>query len=199
MPAEPAAALRTVILGGRPLTLRYMTPADVPAILEFARALPTHDLLFLRRDITQVEEVTAWAQEILVGTMATILAVDEEGRIGGYSAVARTPYSWMRHIAELRVLVSEAFRSQGLGRMLVAEAFRIAVDMGVVRMIAQMTIDQQGALQTFRRLGFESMAILPDHVMDRDGKTYDLVVMRQDVTRFRATLDSLSEGDRPAR
>ena len=40
-------------IGGRDVTLRYMVEGDKPAMLNFARALPEHDLLFLRRDITQ--------------------------------------------------------------------------------------------------------------------------------------------------
>jgi hypothetical protein len=44
-------------------------------------------------------------------------------------------------------------------------------------MVAQMTIDQQGAIHTFKRLGFTSEALLHDHVLDADGTTLALVVM----------------------
>lgn len=159
-------------------------------MLAFARSLPSHDLLFLRRDITDPAEVDAWMRDIATGEVSTILAVRDD-EIAGYASVSRSPLSWMRHIAELRVLVGESMRGKGVGRVLTQEAFRVAVDMGVEKMIAQMTMDQQGAMSVFRRLGFQSEALLPGHVKDRDGKTYDLIVMSQSVTAFQTTLDSL--------
>lgn len=187
---QAGGVLTTIDVDGGVLTLRYMGAADHLRMLAFARSLPPHDLLFLRRDITDPAEVDAWMDDIATGEVSTILAVRDDD-IVGYAAVARSPLSWMRHIAELRVLVGEPLRGKGLGRALTREAFRVAVDMGVEKMIAQMTIDQQGAMSVFRRLGFQSEALLPGHVKDRDGKTYDLVVMSQSVTAFQATLDSL--------
>jgi len=91
------------------------------------------------------------------------------------------------------VLVGERGRGHGLGRSLTAEAFRIAEDMGVRKMVAQMTIDQDGAIRTFKRLGFTSEALLHDHVMDADGSTLDLVIMSQDVFAFERTLAQLED------
>ena len=45
-------------------------------ILAFARALPEHDLLFLRRDITQPDQVDAWLRDTTAGNATTVLAVD---------------------------------------------------------------------------------------------------------------------------
>lgn len=191
---ERPAILTATELAGSSITLRYMAPGDRLRMLDFARSLAAHDLLFMRRDITQPAEVDAWMRDVSTGVVSTILAVDEDV-IRGYSSVARSPLSWMRHIAELRVIVGEGGRGQGLGRILTREAFRVAVDMGVEKMIAQMTIDQQGAMAVFRRLGFESEALLRDHVKDRDGKTYDLVMMSQSVSGFQAALDALDATD----
>lgn len=173
----------TVEVGDHSLTLRLMTPLDAQRMLAFARALPTSDLLFLRRDITRPEEVAEWIEDIETGQSATIVALDGDA-IVGYSAVARSGPRWMAHVAELRVLVAEQYRRGGLGRLLITAAFRVAVDMGVEKMMAQMTVDQEGAISTFYRLGFEEEARLRNHVKDRDGKTYDLVVLSQDVSEY---------------
>ena len=47
--------------------------------------------------------------------------------------------------------------------------------------MAQMTSDQKGAIATFQRLGFQMEALLQDFVIDRNGRTRDLVVMSYDV------------------
>ena len=186
----PHATLETTQIGGRDVTLRFMTEDDAALLLTFARALPQHDLVFLHRDITDSSEVADWIEAIEQGLEGVILAV-ADGGVLGYSSVSRSPLSWSRHVAELRVVVGPDARGQGLGRALTAEAFRIAEDLGVRKMVAQMTIDQQGALRTFKRLGFTSEALLHDQVLDEDGSTLDLVVMSQDVGGFAQTLADL--------
>ncbi len=180
---SPLQLPQTATFDEHTLTLRLMTPEDAGAMLAFARALPTSDLLFLRRDITRPEEVAEWVRDIEAGNSSTILALDGDA-IVGYSAVARSEPRWMHHVAELRVLVGEQYRRGGLGRLLISSAFRVAVEMGVEKMMAQMTVDQEGAISVFYRLGFEEEARLRNHVKDRDGKTYDLIVLSQDVSEY---------------
>jgi hypothetical protein len=47
-----------------------------------------------------------------------------------------------------------------------------------------MTPDQRGARATFERLGFHPEALLADFVVDREGKTRDLLIMSHDVAGF---------------
>ena len=185
--SHPAAVLQTFQADGRTIRLQYMTPDDGAALLEFARSVPRHDLLFLRTDITTVEGVNEWVDGVLQGQMGVILAYDED-RVVGFAAVVRNPTSWARHIAELSVIVGPEARHHGFGLRLTEEAFRAAEDMAVMRMIARMTLDQAPAIELFRHLGFVPMAILPDQVMDQDGQRYDLLVMHQDIERFVDTL-----------
>lgn len=163
-------------LSGGEVTLRYAGPADFDALLAFGRALPPEDLLFLRRDITQPEEIEAWLGDIRNGLNGTILAVRDRALLG-YSSVSRAPLNWVRHVAELRVLVSPSVRGEGLGRALTEAAFQIGSDMGVLKLIAQMTLEESAAMAVFRRLGFSSEALLPDQVIDANGRTHDLIVM----------------------
>jgi len=107
-----------------------------------------------------------------------------EGRVTGYATVSHQDLQWMRHIAELRVLIEEPMRRLGLGRILTQEAFRIALGLGAEKMVAQMTIDQRDAIEAFRGMGFEPEAVLRDHVKDRDGRRWDLVVLSHDVASF---------------
>jgi L-amino acid N-acyltransferase YncA len=137
-----------------------------------------------------VEGVNEWVDEIVQGRIAVIVA-KAGSEIVGFGSVARSGTRWMRHIAELRVVVGESMRGRGLGRKLTEEAFRVAVDMGVTRMLAQMTFDQLAAIHTFRRLGFTPLALLHDHVVDEDGRPYDLILMHQEVASFTETLKHL--------
>ena len=171
--------------GNKDVTLRLMTPADRAGILAFARALPEHDFLFLRRDITQEDAVDDWIRELQSGEIVTILA-ELNGQVVGYATIHRSLLRWTAHVAELRVMVSESMRGAGLGRILTQEAFANALSEGIEKMVAQMTLDQKGAIATFEGLGFRPEALLRDQVKDRQGNKHDLLVLSHEVAKFEA-------------
>lgn len=170
-------------VGSRDITLRLMNAADKPGVLAFARKLPEHDLLFLRRDITEDPALDDWLAEIATGEITTVLALDGT-EVVGYATIQRSPLRWTAHVAELRVLVAESMRGHGLGRILTQEAFANALALGIEKMVAQMTLDQKGAIATFEGLGFRPEALLRDQVKDRDGNKHDMLVLSHDVARF---------------
>lgn len=176
---------RVVNVAGNAITLRHMAAGDRDGLVAFARAMPHHDLLFLRRDITRDEEVDAWIRDDARGEMTTIVA-ETNGTILGYGTMHRSDLSWSSHVAELRVSVSPMMRGKGLGRLLTQEVFAIALADGVEKMMAQMTLDQKSAIATFEGMGFRPEALLRDHVKDRDGNKHDLLVLSHEVARFEA-------------
>lgn len=176
-------------VGGLDLTFSYMSSRDAEAILGFADKLEEHDLLFLRRDITQLEVVEDWLRDIESGDALTILARRDEEMVG-YGTLHRNRLRWSRHVAELRVVVAPDLRGKGLGRILTQEIFKTALRSGIEKMVARMTLDQKGAISMFESLGFRSEALLRGHVKDLDGNTHDLVVMSHMVEDFRRGLDS---------
>ena len=178
---------RTVTHAGGDIALRLMTGADAPAVLAFAQALPAHDLLFLPRDITEPKVMAAWVRAIERGDIDSVLAV-RNGAVLGCAAVIRDPHSWSGHVAELRVLVSPTLRGGGLGQQLAQEGCALAFAHGHEKIVAQMTVDQRGAIAVFQALGFRPEALLTRHVKDREGKAHDLVVLSQDAAQVEAQM-----------
>lgn len=169
-------------VGSKELEFRIMGPADKAGMLALARSLPEHDLLFLARDITQDKAVEEWIAD---PNSDTIIAC-EGPTVLGYAAVHRHVMAWSSHVAELRVMVGESMRGKGLGRVLTQEAFAFALSKGIEKMMAQMTLDQKGAIAVFEGLGFRPEALLRDHVKDRSGQKHDLLVLSLEVARFEA-------------
>ena len=127
-------------LGNHEVTLRPMTANDKDGVLAFARMLSEHDLLFLRRDITQEPAMADWISELKSGEIVTILALIGSDVVG-YATIHRSLLRWTAHVAELRVTVSESVRGTGIGRVLTQEAFATALAEGIEKMVAQMTLD----------------------------------------------------------
>ena len=186
--AEPLEYPAAISLDGVTLTLRFLERGDREAMLDFARQLPIHDLLFLRRDITEPSNVDQWIEDIEDGYYTTIAAVHDD-QIVGYTSVATDRLGWTRHVAELRVLISHEMRGKNLGRLLTEQAFALAKQRGVKKMMAQMTTDQEAAVKVFTRMGFQREARLRNQVMDRDGALHDLQIMSLDVDEFQAKID----------
>lgn len=174
---------KSVTCGGVGLSLRLMQRGDEARLVAFARSLPPHDLLFLRRDISNPKVVAAWGEAVQDGSIWTVLA-ERAGGLFGCAAIVRDLYSWSPHVGEARVLVSPEFRQKGLGRVLIQESLKAAVGLGLKKLTAQMTIDQRGAITLFEELGFRGEALLKDHVLDRDGQKHDLAVLALDVDQI---------------
>ena len=165
---------------GRHAQLRLMGLSDRQKMLEFARALPPDDLLFLRTDITEPSIIDEWVRNVERGTTVTVLA-EVDGGMAGYASVHSDQARWTRRVGEIRVQVGRQFRGLGLGRRLAAEIFKLGQSRGVKKMAAMMTPDQTGARAAFEKLGFQVEALLQDWVVDREGRPRDLLIMSYDL------------------
>ena len=171
------------------IEFRLMSRPDEGAVLEFAKKLPTHDLLFLPRNISEPKVLSAWINEIERGAITSLLAV-KEARVVGCGTLVRDPHSWSPHVGELRMVVSTDVRGQGVGRALSQETFLLALGAGLEKLSVQMTVDQRAAIALFESLGFKAEALLRDHVRDIDGKKHDIIVLGHNIAQFAAQLEA---------
>jgi RimJ/RimL family protein N-acetyltransferase len=185
---------RSIALDGETIELRLMGAADESAVMAFAQAASTHDLLFLARDITHPKVVKAWIRDIEAETITTLLAWQGE-RIVGCAAIVRDSLAWSGHVAEIRVILLESMRGKGLGHQLTEEAFATALAAGAEKITARMTLDQKGALAVFEGLGFTIEALLRDQVKDRDGARHDILILSHDVARTSAKHEAIGLGE----
>src|SRR6201995_2194274 len=188
MSSEPRSYPRRVATEAGEIEFRLMSPADEAAVLDFARQLPVHDLLFLPRDIREPKVLVASIKEIERGAITSLLAV-KAGRVVGCGTLVRDPLSWSPHVGEIRNVVSADVRGQGVGRALSQEIFALALGAGLEKLSVQMTVDQQGAITLFESLGFKAEALLRDHVRDVDGRKHDIVVLGHNVAQVRAQME----------
>src|SRR6202021_1475923 len=189
MTGEPRSYPRRVATETGEIEFRLMSPADEASVLDFARQLPVHDLLFLPRDISEPKVLAAWIKEIERGAITSLVAV-KAGRVVGCGTLVRDPLSWSPHVGEIRNVVSAEVRGQGVGRALTQEIFALALGAGLEKLGVQMTVDQTGAIAIFEGVGFKAEALLRDHVRDKAGKKHDIVALGHNVAQVRAQLEA---------
>lgn len=159
---------------------RLMGPGDRDPMLAFTGALPEQDLLFLRYDITKPEVVDKWLRNIERGRTLTVLAL-EGATVIGYCSIHHSAILWTRHLGEVRLLVAPAFRGKGIGQALAERAFALVRGLTLTKLAAQMMSSQRSSQNLFHRLGFIPEALLHDWVIDRNGRTHDLILMSREI------------------
>jgi len=180
---EPGAGSGTVEhiqCGGRLYTLRRLRAGDRDDIVSLARALPEMDLQFLRSDLPDPDVVEGWIRAASSGSRFTTL-VHHQRRLVGYGSLNLRDLHWMSHLGEIRVIIAEDHRRCGLGHVLTERVFDTARELGLLKLVAQMTREQIGARRVFERLGFSPEALLTDWVIDRSGRTRDMMIMSYDL------------------
>ena len=192
--SQPRSYPRHVQLDAGDIEFRLMSRADEANVLDFAKELPTHDLLFLPRNISQPKVLSAWINEIERGAITSLLAV-KDGKVVGCGTLVRDPLSWSPHVGEIRMVVSLDVRGQGVGRALSQETFALALGAGLEKLSVQMTVDQQAAIALFESLGFKAEALLRDHVRDINGRTHDIVVLGHNIAQFEAQMEAYGLSD----
>lgn len=184
--AGPGLPRLVALPGGGTVALRLMTPDDAALLHAFFCGVPADDLLFLRRDVTDRAVIDDWAAGVAGGRVVTVLAFDEAGVLAGEASLHLSAVPWSRHVGEVRVVVGEGERLHGLGTRLASEIFLVALQRDVRKIVAEMTIEQTGALTVFQKLGFQIEGLLRGHVRDQAGALHDLVIMGHDTEEFYA-------------
>ena len=160
-----------------------MNAGDGDSMLTFARSLPENDLLFTTIDLTTPEAIDYWVRNIESGSIITILA-EVDGKLAGFGTLHHNRLFWTRHLGEVELLIDPKQRGLGLGKLLANEIFALSQEMSLRKLISRMASEQRGAIRVFEHLGFHAEALLADHVISRDGRTHDLVLMAHDITGF---------------
>lgn len=126
-----------------------MTGVERKALAAFVAKLPPHDLLFASRDISHPKVIHAWMRTLEACELTSLVARDGDVMVG-CTAILTDALSWSKHVGELRVLVSPAWRGKGLGRGLIQECFAQALELGLKKLVAQMTTDHAPRSQCSR-------------------------------------------------
>src|SRR5450432_2816496 len=187
--SETRSYPRQVKTDGGDIEFRLMSRADEAAVLAFAQKLPTHDLLFLPRNISQPKVLSAGINEIERGAITSLLAV-KAGTVVGCGTLVRDPHSWSPHVARSGWWCRRTCAGRASAARLSQETFALALGAGLEKLSVQMTVDQQAAIALFESLGFKAEALLRDHVRDVAGKTHDIVVLGHNVAQVRAKMEA---------
>jgi len=177
---------------GSQVLLRPLGFEDAEALLLLYRSLPEEDRLVLRDDVSKTEWSERFLTRVALGDVLSLVA-EEDGRMVAEASLYRQRHGWMAHVGEVRVSVDRAHRGRGLGFVLARELVRLARDLGLEKLVAQMVETQVAARRVFERLGFASEAVLRGHVKDSHGQPRDLLLLASTTDRIWRGLEAASD------
>lgn len=177
---------------GSQVLLRPLGFEDAEALLLLYRSLPEEDRLVLRDDVSKTEWSERFLTRVALGDVLSLVA-EEDGRMVAEASLYRQRHGWMAHVGEVRVSVDRAHRGRGLGFVLARELVRLARDLGLEKLVAQMVETQVAARRVFERLGFAPEAVLRGHVKDSHGQPRDLLLLASATDRVWRGLEAASD------
>lgn len=154
--------------------VRELDDQDTGALGAFFSAMPPEDRTFFFQDVNDPKVAQTWATDDRLLRRA---AVDHDGRILGFTAL-RPGVDWSSHVAELVLAVAPDARRQGLGQTLARSMLIEAVNRGFKKVTVMIAADNAGAIEMFRRMGFQGEALLRDQLCSPEDQTLrDTVIL----------------------
>lgn len=173
--------------------LRLLNQDDLEPLVYFFQNLSSKDRMFLRSDVMKKEYIYRRYGKMNYDLMYPIIALADE-KIIAIGTLFRAEYGWMRHLGELRCVVSEDYKRKGLCTIIVRELFLYALSTDLHKIQAEIMEDQVSAISAFKRMGFKTEAILNKHVTDINGKRRNLVIMSLDIQELWYLMEDFTVG-----
>jgi len=158
---------------------RRMQAEDGDLFRSFIRTLPCQDNYYLLFDVRDDHAIDHWMEKVQSGEIIGFVAT-EKGSMIGYCNLITNALAWTRHVGEIRISVSAAYRGRGIGKALAAQIFSIARAQGLQKLWVRMAISQDASQHLFKSLGFRTEALLSDFVKNENGLCEALLIMTHD-------------------
>lgn len=145
------------------ITLRPAQPEDARSFLSFWKAIVAEGGYVRSEEVeTPARVYRARFRRSWTDREAQVMALDG-GRVVGHVYVQREAHPVTRHVATLGIAVSADRRGLGIGRALMAEAFRWARSVRVEKIMLSVYPHNHAAIALYRRFGFVEEGRLVGH------------------------------------
>lgn len=146
-----------------PGTIRPARPSDARSFLELWRDIVAEGRWVRSEEVSHpVREYRRRFRRSWTPHLAQLVAVEGD-RVIGYVAIERERHPATRHVATLGMAVAADRRHLGVGRALLAAAFRWAGEHGVEKVVLSVYPGNEAAIALYRSVGFVQEGRLARH------------------------------------
>jgi RimJ/RimL family protein N-acetyltransferase len=180
---------------GTRVWLRQSVANDRVRLFEFFKSLSDKERRYFKHDVSKRETIDSWCDNLDYDLTLPILAVTRRGKgekVVGNSTLHTERHGWATHVARIRVQVLPDMRKRGLGQVLLRELCDRAAMRGIDKIQAHVRADNAAGLKVMRRLGFRKEGVFKDHVIARNGRRHDMVILYEDLEDLWRRMEDLN-------
>ncbi len=159
--------------------IRPTIPSDKELVYELFQRADESDMKFLKDKVKKREVVERWYEKLDFTKVLPIVAIYDNKIVGNATLHFMTKSK--RHMAEIRLFLDKEFRGVGLGSYMVKSLLKIAKELNLKFVIAEIISEHYRLIKAFRKLGFSRKCDLEDYFMTEEGELYDVTVMMYDL------------------
>jgi L-amino acid N-acyltransferase YncA len=157
--------------------LRIIKKHDLEELARLFQDTSAAEVRFLKFDVKATRLVEAWLAGLNYRHVLPLVAVDlEEHRFLAGALLKRGKHT-AGHTAEVQLLVPGPYRDLGLDAIFLEELISLASQSDLQLLKAEVAVEDQHAIRTFRDQGFKIRAAMDDFFLDRQGVTHDVVLL----------------------
>jgi ribosomal protein S18 acetylase RimI-like enzyme len=193
-PARPVLRREGVTPGGRPYVVRPSRDDDAAGLADLIDAVAGEGELIaaVPGEPDTIEQSARLVSVVLEGGLTLTLEID--GVPAGHVMVLRRAGAHYAHVGEIAILVSNAYRGGGLGRLLMEMAIDWGRAVGLAKLTLRVFPDNTRAISLYRSLRFRDEGLVTGEVRmpsgDRDMLLMGLTLQGPGVTAPPAILRS---------
>jgi GNAT superfamily N-acetyltransferase len=166
---------------GREAVIREPDPVvDVDPLVGFFAGLPAEIRQYLRYNVSERETAARRLKQV-DGKDHWRLVAEVDGKIVGDLTMDREPYTWTRHVAEMRCVVRPEFRHTGIEPILLDAVIRLGRQGGVERICTEVLAVQKDWIEILEGEGFVYEVTRKKYAKDTRGKLHDVVMLSNDL------------------
>jgi ribosomal protein S18 acetylase RimI-like enzyme len=138
---------------------------------------PEEEVRFLKYDVKTPRWPEAWLEGLNYRQVLPLAAVDLDQHRFLAGALLKRGRHTAGHTAEVQLFVPGAYRDLGLEALLLKELISLACRSDLQLLKAEVAVEDEPAIRTFRDQGFKIRAVMDDYFLDRYGVTHDVVLL----------------------
>jgi GNAT superfamily N-acetyltransferase len=161
---------------GLTVCVRPLQASDEQALRAFFQTIPDEERYWLREDVSDASVIRRWVADLDYSRVLPLLAFHDEAIVAD-GTLHRRGHGARRYLGEIRLVVTPAYRGRGLGYLLINELIEVAQSEGLERLEAEIVSGAQApAMEAVGLIGFEQVAVLPNHLRGPYGDHHDLFI-----------------------
>lgn len=162
---------------GREVILRSAEISDAEALIDYLK-VTTGETPYLIREpeevtITLEQEKNFIESKINAERELMLVAAIDGKHVGNCSLMSIAPYKRYVHRCEVAIALYQEYCGCGIGKALMQTVLEVAKELGYEQAELEVISDNKGAIEMYKKLGFEKFGSFPNNMRYSDGTYAD--------------------------